>query len=257
MDHLVCFMPGTIALATTNGLPLAQARKLPTWGPTQEEDMKLADELMKTCWGMYKVTPTGLAPEIAHFKMHDPPLMYNDFTPSTLPQSPAAFDPPNSPDLEGPYVGKDDFILKSADTHNLQRPETVESLFYMWRITGDEKYREWGWEMFQSFVKWTALEDGTGFSSVSDVMKTPPPTRDNMESFWLVSLTVVSNRVDEISMLILTLTGRNPQIPLPPLLQRRPPTTHRRRPQHRSPRFPPLPNGQALRDWLGAQAAWS
>jgi hypothetical protein len=193
MDHLVCFMPGTIALATTNGLPLAQARKLPTWGPTQEEDMKLADELMKTCWGMYKVTPTGLAPEIAHFKMHDPPLMYNDFTPSTLPQSPEAFDPPNSPDLEGDYVGKDDFILKSADTHNLQRPETVESLFYMWRITGDEKYREWGWEMFQSFVKWTALEDGTGFSSVSDVMKTPPPTRDNMESFWLVSLSVAND----------------------------------------------------------------
>jgi hypothetical protein len=207
MDHLVCFMPGTIALATTNGLPLAQARKLPTWGPTQEEDMKLADELMKTCWGMYKVTPTGLAPEIAHFKMHDPPLMYNDFTPSTLPQSPAAFDPPNSPDLEGDYVGKDDFILKSADTHNLQRPETVESLFYMWRITGDEKYREWGWEMFQSFVKWTALEDGTGFSSVSDVMKTPPPTRDNMESFWLVSLTMANDSKIDNSVLTPTLKG--------------------------------------------------
>ena len=191
MDHLVCFMPGTIALATTNGLPLAQARKLPTWGAQQEEDMRLAEELMKTCWGMYKVTPTGLAPEIAHFKIHDPPLMYNDFTPTTLPKSPEAFDPPNSPHHEGDYVGKEDFILKSADTHNLQRPETVESLFYMWRITGDEKYREWGWEMFQSFVEWTALEDGVGFSSVNDVMRVPPPTRDNMESFWLVSLSTL------------------------------------------------------------------
>ena len=146
---------------------------------------------MKTCWGMYKVTPTGLAPEIAHFKIHDPPLMYNDFTPTTLPKSPEAFDPPNSPHHEGDYVGKEDFILKSADTHNLQRPETVESLFYMWRITGDEKYREWGWEMFQSFVEWTALEDGVGFSSVNDVMRVPPPTRDNMESFWLVSLSTL------------------------------------------------------------------
>lgn len=187
MDHLVCFMPGTIALATTNGLPLAQARKQPNWGPQQDEDMRLAEELMKTCWGMYKVTPTGLAPEIAHFKIHDPPLMYNDFTPSTLPKSPEAFDPPNSPELEGDYVGEKDYVLKAADTHNLQRPETVESLFYMWRITGDEKYREWGWEMFQSFVEWTALDDGAGFSSVSDVMKVPPPTRNNMESFWLVS----------------------------------------------------------------------
>lgn len=187
MDHLVCFMPGTIALAETNGLPLAQARKLPTWGPENEENIRLAEELMKTCWGMYKVTPTGLAPEIAHFKIHDPPIMYNDFTPSTLPKSPESFEPANAPDFEGDYIGKDDFVIKSADTHNLQRPETVESLFYMWRITGDEKYREWGWEMFQSFVKWTALEDGVGFSSISDVTKTTSATRDNMESFWLVS----------------------------------------------------------------------
>src|SRR5690625_2724188 len=27
MDHLVCFMPGTIALAATGGIPLADARK--------------------------------------------------------------------------------------------------------------------------------------------------------------------------------------------------------------------------------------
>ena len=187
MDHLVCFMPGTIALATTNGLSVAQAKKQANWGPQQDEDIRLSEELMKTCWGMYKTTPTGLAPEIAHFNIHDPPLMYNDFTPSTLPQSPKVFDPPNSPEAHGEYVGKDDFVIKPADTHNLQRPETVESLFYMWRITGDEKYRQWGWEMFQSFVKWTAIEDGTGFSSIGNVNEIPPPTRDNMESFWLVS----------------------------------------------------------------------
>ena len=26
------------------------------------------------------------------------------------------------------------------------RPETVESFFYMWRITGDPLYQEWGWK---------------------------------------------------------------------------------------------------------------
>jgi hypothetical protein len=199
MDHLVCFMPGTIALATTNGLSLAEARKQKTWGPQQEEDMRLAEELTKTCWGMYKVTATGLAPEIAHFNLHDPPLMYKDFT---WPSSPVAFDPPNSPDAHGEYVGKDDFVIKSADQHNLQRPETVESLFYMWRITGDEKYRIWGWEMFQSFVKYTAVADGTGFTSVSNVNHIPPPGRDNMESFWLVSLekSFTSNSSDTILM---------------------------------------------------------
>jgi mannosyl-oligosaccharide alpha-1,2-mannosidase len=84
----------------------------------------------------------------------------------------------------------------------------VESLFYMYRITGDEMYRQWGWEMFKSFVKYTAViekptakkdggedgsadaEDGdtgyiTGFTSLSDADVIPPIQRDNMESFWL------------------------------------------------------------------------
>ena len=35
------------------------------------------------------------------------------------------------------------------DAHNLLRPETVESLFVLWRVTGDVKYREWGWQIFR------------------------------------------------------------------------------------------------------------
>jgi mannosyl-oligosaccharide alpha-1,2-mannosidase len=81
---------------------------------------------------------------------------------------------------------KKDFIIKPADAHNLQRPETVESLLYMWRITGDDIYREWGWEMFEAFVKHTIVENNGGFSSIGDVRTIPPPSRDNMESFWLV-----------------------------------------------------------------------
>lgn len=33
-----------------------------------------------------------------------------------------------------------DIIIKPADRHNLLRPETVESLFVLYRITGDSKY---------------------------------------------------------------------------------------------------------------------
>ncbi len=29
------------------------------------------------------------------------------------------------------------------------RPETVESYFYLWRLTHDQKYREWGWDVVQ------------------------------------------------------------------------------------------------------------
>ncbi|GAB1310399.1 mannosyl-oligosaccharide alpha-1,2-mannosidase [Madurella fahalii] len=174
MDHLVCFMPGTIALAATNGLTEREAKKLPTWTKQNEADMRLARELMHTCWGMYKWMATGLAGEITYFSIGDPPLPE-----SAEHQAPADFDP--SPDAEW----RKDYDVRQFDSHNLQRPETVESLFYMWRITGETKYREWGWEMFKNFMNYTAVEEGGGFTSLSNANVIPPVSRDNMESFWL------------------------------------------------------------------------
>jgi len=54
----------------------------------------------------------------------------------------------------------------------------------MWRLTGDEMYREWGWKIFESFVAHTKVPGG-GYTSLDNVNKIPAPTRDNMESFWL------------------------------------------------------------------------
>jgi endoplasmic reticulum Man9GlcNAc2 1,2-alpha-mannosidase len=175
MDHLVCFLPGTIALAVTEGLTEAEARKLPSWSAEKEADMKLARELMHTCWGMYKWMATGLAAEITYFEIHDPPLPE-----SAAHQAAADFD--EDPNAEW----RKDFYVKPNDVHNLQRPETVESLFYMWRITGDVKYREWGWEMFKSFMEYTAVEERGGFTSLSNANIIPPKIKDNLESFWIV-----------------------------------------------------------------------
>lgn len=54
-DHLVCFLPGTLALGAHNGLP--------------GDHMDLAVKLMETCYQMYKQMETGLSPEIAHFNL--------------------------------------------------------------------------------------------------------------------------------------------------------------------------------------------
>jgi endoplasmic reticulum Man9GlcNAc2 1,2-alpha-mannosidase len=70
------------------------------------------------------------------------------------------------------------------DKHNLLRPEAIESIFILWRVTGDRVYREWGWKMFRAFEKWTKLESG-GYSSLNDVTQLPPPFRGKMESFFL------------------------------------------------------------------------
>lgn len=174
MDHLVCFLPGSIAIGATEGRTEAEARKLPTWNKKKEEQMKLARELTKTCWGMYAVTATGLSPEIAWFEASDADLK---------PVPGSRLLPRSKNDMES---WKKDYIVKPLDAHNLQRPETVESLFLMFRVTEDPIYRKWGWEIFKAFQQHTRVPDGEGYTSLNDVTKVPPATRDNMESFWLV-----------------------------------------------------------------------
>lgn len=140
MDHLVCFLPGTLALGAHHGLPA--------------EHMELAQALMDTCYQMYRQMETGLSPEIAHFNLHHTKAVK-------------------------------DVQVKAADRHNLLRPETVESLFYLYRLTGDRKYQDWGWEILHSFNTYTRVPSG-GYSSISNVQDPRhPQPRDKMESFFL------------------------------------------------------------------------
>uniref|UniRef100_A0A0N5BJM6 alpha-1,2-Mannosidase n=1 Tax=Strongyloides papillosus TaxID=174720 RepID=A0A0N5BJM6_STREA len=136
MDHLVCFLAGTLALSQKNGL--------------SDEYLEIGKKLGETCHLFYK-NPTGLGPEIAYFHEKE---------------------------------GKEpDIYIKPLDAHSLLRPEAVEGWFYLYRITGDKKYQDWAWEMFQAIEKYAKLE--TGYSSVSNVKKIPVTYKDMMESFFL------------------------------------------------------------------------
>jgi mannosyl-oligosaccharide alpha-1,2-mannosidase len=66
MDHLVCFLGGNLALGATEGKTLAEARKK-GWTVKQQADINLAEELTRTCFEMYNMTETGIAPEIVKF----------------------------------------------------------------------------------------------------------------------------------------------------------------------------------------------
>lgn len=55
-DHLVCFLPGTLALGAHFGLPA--------------DHMELARALMDTCYQMNRQMETGLSPEIVHFNLY-------------------------------------------------------------------------------------------------------------------------------------------------------------------------------------------
>ena len=56
------------------------------------------------------------------------------------------------------------------DAHNLLRPESTESLFVMWRVTGDPIYREWGWLMFRAWEKFSRVSTG-GYTSLDSVLQ--------------------------------------------------------------------------------------
>lgn len=65
------------------------------------------------------------------------------------------------------YEGRD---LEVGHAYNIGRPETIETLFYLWRKTKDPIYREWGWDIFQAFQKQCRTASGyTGLQDVSGI----------------------------------------------------------------------------------------
>ncbi|XP_057865703.2 mannosyl-oligosaccharide 1,2-alpha-mannosidase MNS1 [Cryptomeria japonica] len=105
--------------------------------------MQLAEELAWTCYNFYQSTPTKLAGENYNFR-----------------------------------EGQD---MRVGTSWNIQRPETVESLMYLWRITGNKTYRDWGWDIFKAFEEKCRLDSGyVGLRDVNSGVKD-----DMMQSFFL------------------------------------------------------------------------
>lgn len=113
MDHLVCFLPGLLALSHLH--LTKEDAYIDDYSTKSRIDqlMPMSLSLARTCYYMYNLTATGLSPEIAYFNEE----------------------------------GENELQIRPADTHNLLRPEYVESLFYLYHITGDEKYRKQGLEV--------------------------------------------------------------------------------------------------------------
>ncbi|KAK4154304.1 glycosyl hydrolase family 47-domain-containing protein [Chaetomidium leptoderma] len=71
------------------------------------------------------------------------------------------------------------------DKRYILRPEAIESVWYMYRITGDPSWQEKGWRMFEAVVRTTQTD--AGHSAIRDVTskELPADKEDSMESFWL------------------------------------------------------------------------
>ncbi|KAL6236253.1 hypothetical protein BDW75DRAFT_207430 [Aspergillus navahoensis] len=146
-EHLACFVGGMYALA---GKLFANETYL-------ETGRKVTDG----CIWYYDNSPLGIMPEMF-----------------TVPSCPSVAECPWDETRESIYT----FV---RDRHYVLRPEAVESIFYMWRITGEERYREAAWKMFLAIEAGTRTEFGN--AALRDVMVSDENVEreDSMESFWM------------------------------------------------------------------------
>lgn len=144
MEHLTCFVPGLIALALLTLPEEDVAYHRGQW-------LRLAEGIMAACIEMWTWTSSGLAPEHVVIDQRPPHKI------KSVPED-----------------GK----------HSFLRPETVESLYYMYRLTREERYREAGARIFDAIN--LHARAAVGFSSVGDVRRAQGLRRtDDMQSFVL------------------------------------------------------------------------
>ncbi|KAI8903177.1 glycoside hydrolase, partial [Gorgonomyces haynaldii] len=107
----------------------------------QTQTLKLAQRITETCYKSYTESSTGIGQEAT---------------------------------IVWPFHGLQDGLQQ----YNL-RPEVIESIFYMWRLTKDEKYRDWGWDIAERLDK--ICLDAAGYHAIDD----EGDPSDKMESYFL------------------------------------------------------------------------
>ncbi|KAJ3553416.1 hypothetical protein NM688_g3622 [Phlebia brevispora] len=185
LQHLSCFIAGLFALGAAT-IPNVDPRH--AWA---------AEGLGQTCWLTYADTVTGLGPERVRF-----PNARTKWVDEI-----AAWEAAGRPDGTPPGVNErlpvtqgEDKDYATSDPRYLLRPEvrllvlgpkhnsdrvsakTLESMYILWRTTGDTKWRERGWAMFEAIDNHTRTEDA--YASVLDVNRVPTPKDNDLPSFF-------------------------------------------------------------------------
>ncbi|KAI0010229.1 endoplasmic reticulum mannosyl-oligosaccharide 1,2-alpha-mannosidase [Xylariaceae sp. FL0662B] len=161
-EHLACYLGGLYAL----GGKLFN----------NQEYVQTGAKLTLGCVYGYRSFPTGIMPErlnmVACTSMEDCEWDEERF---------------NKEKLKRPEW-KDHLPLgftTAKDPRYILRPEAIESVFIMYRITGNPAWQDLGWDMFTAVVNGTKTKRGT-HAAVKDVTRANVLSHeDYMESFWL------------------------------------------------------------------------
>lgn len=158
LEHLACFTGGMLGLG---------ARLL----PSRKADLRSGERVSEACYWSYNSTVSGLGGEDVHFYRDDDPDRQKLVT-NNLGET-----------LRGPVNGHPIQGVRHSNQEYKGRPETIESVWYMYRLTGDPIWQERGWQMFVSWV--THAMTPSGFAQVQNVNSWPTTRKDSMESFVL------------------------------------------------------------------------
>lgn len=175
-QHLACFTGGMVGIAS----------KL--IGPSK--DLAIARKLVDGCiWG-YNATTTGIMPEIFHaVACEDANHCEWDekkWHKAVLDQHGSARDDTRSEKERAEELIEDHRLppgfFHISERKYILRPEAIESVFILYRLTGDPALLEAAWSMWNAIDKHTKTEIAN--AAITDVTVDNPPKDNRMESFW-------------------------------------------------------------------------
>jgi len=178
-EHLGCFTGGMYALG---GKVFSNS-----------EHVAVGRKLTDGCVWTYRALPLGIMPEV--FRMVPCPSK----TQCAWNESLWLEETSQRVSSDVSAAGLQDYITNTvrlpkgfteiSDRRYILRPEAIESVFILYRITGEEKYLDAAWEMFTSII--SVSRTHLANAALSDItwskkdLGTQQIQMDSMESFWM------------------------------------------------------------------------
>ncbi|OCK74835.1 glycoside hydrolase family 47 protein [Lepidopterella palustris CBS 459.81] len=172
-QHLVCFAGGMFAL----GGRIFQI----------DEHVSIGRKLADACVWAYKALPFGIMPEISH--MYPCP----NITGCEWDEEAWKAEVARKADMENEEDPMQNIAASRLpkgfteinDRRYILRPEAIESVFVLYRITGQQQWQAAAWDMFTAIQKYTQTDLANAALLDISVTDGMPPKMDLMESFWM------------------------------------------------------------------------
>lgn len=187
MQHLTCFVGGMFGMG-------GKVFNMPG-------DVDIGRRLTEGCVWAYSATKTGIMPDSFSVRecVNGSDCSWDKFVSKTVDEddlakratvdlnaealSRAAFDGGKGSSIrhDSNNLAPTPFLSYNGPGYQL-RPEAIESVWYMWRITGDRHWQEVGWTMWQAVEQ--ATRTPVGHAELNHVDSSNPRTTDRCQSFW-------------------------------------------------------------------------